>query len=122
MTLRTTSATRRTVVSRSSDVATASATSSSNDSTGKRSGLEITEPIVGMIAAAFPVPAVREGSGSKGVSEFLALCGSTLFSGHNANVGEVTIFLRVVQSVANHKFVRNLETNVVAIQGELASR
>src|SRR5215467_99323 len=53
MTLRTTSATRRSVVSRSSDVASTSATSSSSDSAGRRSGLDTTEPIACMIAAAF---------------------------------------------------------------------
>src|SRR5581483_11735731 len=53
MTLRTTSATRRSVVSRSSEVASTSATSSSSDSAGDGSGLDTTELILVMIAAAF---------------------------------------------------------------------
>src|ERR1700726_2312776 len=139
MTLRTTSATRLTVVSRSSDVASTSATSSSKDSTGKRSGLEMTEPIARIIAAAFPVlppgtpPTVLEAdrgsvalnlkpsprrtrSHTKKASVDQVLCDTScpswfmvLFSRHNANIGEIAIFLSVVQPVANHEFVRNLE-------------
>src|SRR5579862_9804937 len=60
MTLRTTSATRRRVVSRSSDVANTSATSRSKDSAGSRSGLETTEPMERMIPAALRLPISSE--------------------------------------------------------------
>src|SRR5256885_7273567 len=56
MTLRTTSATRRSVVSRSKDVASTSATSSSSDSAGDGSGLETTELMLVMIAVSFSRP------------------------------------------------------------------
>src|SRR5260221_13131262 len=111
MTLRTTSATRRTVVSRSSDVASTSATSSNSDSTGKRSGLERTELIVCMIAAAFPVPS------SVGCS-----LRTVLLSRHDANVGQVAVLLRVVQAVADHEFVGDLEPNIIAFDRKLAAR
>src|SRR6266567_6321697 len=110
MTLRTTSATRRTVVSRSSDVASTSATSSSSDSTGKRSGLERTELIVCMIAAAFPVPA------SVGCP-----LRTVLLSRYNANVGQVAVLLCVVQSVTHHEFIGDLEPDIVAFERKLAS-
>src|ERR1700685_2196194 len=123
MTLRTTSATRLRVVSRSSDVANTSATSSSSDSTGKRSGLEMTELIARMIAAAFGFPRrIRRSNRSTGELCWSASCRAKLLSGHNANVGQVAILLRVIQAVADDKFVGNLEANVVALERKLASR
>src|SRR3954451_5819352 len=56
MTLRTTSATRRRVVSRSSDVASTSATSSRRDSAGDGSVLETTELMLVMIGATILIP------------------------------------------------------------------
>src|SRR5580658_2087631 len=102
MTLRTTSATRRTVVSRSSDVASTSATSSSSDSTGKRSGLDSTEPIVRMIAATFHL------KGQEARPKGVPVLSRYLFSRHHANIGEIAILLRVVEPEPNYKFVGNL--------------
>src|SRR5579859_1118861 len=124
MTLRTTSATRRTVVSRSSDVANTSATSSSSDSTGKRSGLESTEPILRMIAAAFRLPLKAKTQRLKsGVVSLISprSTDAALASRHHANIGKIAIFLRVVEAVADYKFL-NLESNVVAFQRKLAPR
>src|SRR5579863_97420 len=109
MTLRTTSATRRTVVSRSSEVASTSATSSSSDSTGKRSDFVRTEPIVvydssRVFSACREAPLVP------------------LFPGHHTNIGQVAIFLGVVEAVADHKFVGNLEPDVVALERQFAPR
>src|SRR5580704_9453565 len=67
MTLRTTSATRRTVVSRSSEVASTSATSSSSDSTGKRSGLASTESIGWYDSSRVPRPLAQRNLGLKEV-------------------------------------------------------
>src|SRR5271169_4600860 len=123
MTLRTTSATRRTVVSRSSDVASTSATSSSSDSTGRRSGLDRTEPILLYDSSRLPVPLSSGEFGAKGLLDsYSGTTAGALPSGHNANVGEVAVLLRVVQSVANHKFIWNLEPDVVALKRKLASR
>src|SRR5580658_9506121 len=127
MTLRTTSATRRTVVSRSSDVASTSATSSSSDSTGKRSDLESTEPIVRMIAAAFPcyaeAIAARKGVSILGALLFFRqLFSGELFSRYYANVGQVAILLRVVEPETNHKLVGNLKSDVISFQRKLAPR
>src|SRR5215831_1769014 len=105
MTLRTISATRRTVVSRSSDVAKASATSSSKDSTGKRSGFDRTEPIE---VTSYDNSRV---SGSRCLK---------LFAGNDADVGEIAVFLGIVEAVADHEFIGDLEADVVAFEGELA--
>src|SRR5579862_5292444 len=107
MTLRTTSATRRTVVSRSSEVANTSATSSSSDSTGKRSGLERTESIVGYDSSTFP------GTSCEPLNRLKRLVGSGISSraapaakpSDDANVGEVAILFRVIEPVADHKFI-----------------
>src|ERR1700740_1606639 len=123
MTLRTTSATRRSVVSRSSDVAKTSATSSSKDSTGKRSGLEMTELITrydssraaGLISAIFlrPLECQRKNRASPA---------GQLFSRHDANIREIAIFFRVIEPVADHELVRNLKADVIAFERKLAPR
>src|SRR5579863_9835271 len=113
MTLRTTSATRRTVVSRSSDVASTSATSSRSDSTGSFPGFVRTEPIVFMITA--PRSGTLKGPPDQPQP-------GTLFTRHHTNVGEIAILLRVIQTVAYHKLVGNLEAHVVALQRQLAPR
>src|SRR5579863_357012 len=127
MTLRTTSATRRTVVSRSSDVARTSATSSRSDSTGRRSGLERTEPIPvndssrsSRISAGSKIPTSRKRTRdpSPSLRAGSALLG--LFSGHDANVGEVAVFFRVVKAVADYEFVGNFEAHVIALERKLA--
>src|ERR1035437_7173309 len=124
MTLPTTSATRRTVVSRSSDVANTSATSSSSDSTGNRSGLESTEPIRSYDSSRVPRSSWLAGSaGSKGVSSTqLGATRAALFSRYNANVCQIAVLLRVIQSVAHHKSIGNLEPDIVALQRKLAPR
>src|SRR5579863_3189292 len=120
MTLRTTSATRLTVVSRSSDVAKTSATSSKSDSTGRRSGLETTEPIAGYDNSYIPLfPIAQKGRGCCGSPRRVV---TKLLSRHNANVGKVAIFLCVVEPIADHKFIGNLEADIVAFQGKLAPR
>src|ERR1700689_5273157 len=120
MTFRTTSATRRRVVSRSSDVANPSATSSSKDSAGKRSGLETTEPIARMIAAAFPGAGSRQGNADKKACDEAVR--PNLFSGNHANVGQIAILFGVIQPIADDKFIRNLEADVITFQRELAPR
>src|SRR5437763_9337265 len=125
MTLRTTSATRRSVVSRSKDVASTSATSSSSDSAGDGSGLETTELMLVMIAVSFSRPVdtwamllgkhrakVRSGRDT----------GFYLLSRHHTNIREIAVFFGVIESVADHKFVRNLKSHVIAFQGKLAAR
>src|SRR5580658_3007797 len=122
MTLRTTSATRRTVVSRSSDVASTSATSSSNDSTGNRSGLDSTEPISLYDSSRVPVVAGSNHGPKRGFYFQGATIPSALSSWYHANVGEVAILLRVIKPEANHEFVGNLESDVIAFQRQLAPR
>src|SRR5436305_12427279 len=107
MTLRTISATRRTVVSRSRDVAKASATSSNNDSTGNRCGFDKTDPI---------------GVTSYDNSRLSSSRCAKLFARDNADIGEIAVFLGIVEAVSNHEFVGNFKTHVVALEGKLAAR
>src|SRR5215470_735925 len=123
MTLRTTSATLRKVVSRSSDVANTSATSSSSDSTGNRSGLDRSEPT-------FPYDSSRVCGLALDSKMFEARalrdrCTGDpyrLLPGHHAYVRKIAVFFRVVQAISHDKLVWNLESNVVAFQWKLASR
>src|SRR5215472_18884268 len=120
MTLRTTSATRRSVVSRSSEVANTSATSSRRDSTGIP-GFEAAEPMTGTgndssRILALPLHQNRRGAEQLwNVSYGMRL--APLFSRDDTNVGEVTVFFRIVEPVANHKFVGNLKSYVISLKG-----
>src|ERR1700722_15383539 len=128
MTLRTTSATRRRVVSRSSEVASTSATSSSKGSICKCcAGLERTDPIVSMIAAGF-----RETESTPVRSGFCRLLGvrqccaaflsTTLLPRHYADIGQGAVALRVIQPIADHQFIGDLEADVIALKWKLAPR
>src|ERR1700733_24739 len=113
MTLRTTSATRRSVVSRSSDVARTSATSSRSGSICK-CGLLRTEPIAFYI---------HDTSHFRGyLSRFTCGVSVPLLPRHDANVGKIAVALGIVEPVAYDKLVGNLETDVVAFQCEFAPR
>src|SRR6478672_422093 len=125
MTLRTTSATRRSVVSRSKDVASTSATSSNSDSAGDGSGLETTELMLVMIAVSFSCP-VDTGAMLLGKQSTKARSGrgtrACLLSRDYTNVWQIAVFFGVIEAVADHKFVRNLKSDVIAFQGKLAAR
>src|SRR5690242_12857567 len=124
MTLRTTSATRRKVVSRSSEVASTSATSSSRDSAGEGSGLEITESMNVMIAAGFCAPVdtgtVRFNGNVRKRLWWRGNC-ACLFSRYYTNIGKVAVFFGVVQPIAHDEFIWDLESDVVAFQGQFAA-
>src|SRR5579862_4856329 len=120
MTLRTTSATRLTVVSKSSEVANTSATSRRSDSTGKRSGLEMAEPIAKYDSSRGPQFLI--GQQQRGCGGGPRCACSKLFSGNNANVGEIAIFLGIVKPVADDKFVWDFEADVVSFQRKLSPR
>src|SRR5271156_64015 len=127
MTLRTTSATRRRVVSRSSEVDMTSATSSNRGSTyrclscGKCfSSLFRTEAIISMIAAVLSVPSTQYLVPRTATCDRLALVfllGTrylvlSLLARHDADVGQIPIAFRVVQSVAHNELIGNGEADV----------
>src|SRR5271170_3088663 len=120
MTLRTTSAIRRRVVSRSREVASTSATSSSRGSICRCcAGLERTEPIVSMIAAEFarqgtlPAPCLSLPlAAARGPCCAVFLL-PTLFSRHHAYIGQVAIAFSVIQPIADDKFIGNFEAYVI---------
>src|ERR1700739_2681333 len=115
MTLRTTSATRRSVVSRSSDVAKTSATSSSKDSTGRRSGLEMTELITRYDSsrAAGLISAISYAASRVSTQDSCPQAADQLFSRHNTDIRQIAILFRVVEAVADHELVWNLEADVI---------
>src|SRR2546423_2431543 len=119
MTLRTNSATRRRVVSRSRVVLTTSATSSRKGSTWvgaiSWAGLELTAFI--LAAASGPRCTRREGS-TAGV----AVHGSPSGILDHANIRQVSIALRIIEAIAHHIGIGDRETYVVRLDGHLAPR
>src|SRR5581483_8055191 len=101
MTFRTSSATRRKVVSRSSVVLTTSATSSSNGSTADTFPTWVWEtPTVLMISVSRNRTA---DAGCRG-----------LFPWNDANVGQIPVPFRVIKTVADNKFVGDFEAHIIA--------
>ena len=45
-----------------------------------------------------------------------------LLSRDYTNVWQIAVFFGVIEAVADHKFVRNLKSDVIAFQGKLAAR
>src|SRR3974390_3747119 len=45
-----------------------------------------------------------------------------LTSRNDANIWKITVLLGVIEAVADNELVRNLEPDVIALQGELAPR
>src|ERR1700678_2977437 len=114
MTVRTTSAMRRRVVSRSSEVARTSDISSNKGSTANCfPELFRTDPMVrSMIAAAIEVPGAPRCEYSPG----------SLLPRDNTNVGQIAIAFGIVKSVADDKFVGNGEAHIVALQRQFPAR
>src|SRR5438270_4908125 len=121
MTRRTTSATRVSVVSKSSEVANTSATSSSRSSTGRRFGLETTEFTLVMIAAGLSTICNRKSRRRERSGILKRTHARRLFSWYNADVSQISILLRVIQAIADHKFVGNLESDVITFEWQFST-
>src|ERR1700730_10007864 len=120
MTLRTNSATRRSVVSKSSVVFTTSATSSRRGSTldsisvweaGICTLLNHTSHSGGLRVGA--VPRIYEGSLTAKQIEL---------PWNDADVGQVAISFRMIEAVTNHKFVRNAEAHIIGVNRLFSAR
>src|SRR5581483_9571147 len=129
MTLRTNSATRFRVVSRSKVVFTTSATSSSSGSTlGNPAWVSVAD-----IAAydnsrfgSYPLSArcYREVTWNQTATAFPCQQGrdGRSLARDDADIGQVAIALRIVQAVTHNELIGNFETDVIGLDGLLAPR
>src|SRR5581483_3947576 len=131
MTLRTNSATRFRVVSRSKVVFTTSATSSSSGSTlGNPAWVSVAD-----IAAydnsrfgSYPLSARcyrgsdLEPDGNRVPMRARAGRDGRSLARDDADIGQVAIALRIVQAVAHNELIGNFETDVIGLDGLLAPR
>ena len=89
-------------------------------------------PFLSMIAVAFQysVSGARHHheKSRNNVAELLSACkreselGAPSFARYDADIGKVAVTLGVIQTEADHEFVRDRETNVVALQGQFTAR
>src|SRR5882724_2966742 len=130
--LRTTSATRRKVVSRSSEVLTTSATSSSSRSKGGTPGDKPAAPLGFAPCTAVPdcvevdVTIFHDSSRSRGAIRRWKAGKLTRYVQtlpcKRANVRQITVALSVIESITHHKFIRYGEANIIARDWHLPAR